>query len=184
MDIFESLEELNVSEECFEDILNIVEDLLSEDRLIDDNGRRTDAFYELRDNMTAKLKDQKATASALRKQELKKAKRAKQEADKIEKEELPKADHNLQIASGDRMNTAARYHHDLNQHGRHNPVSKRSLESAKYFRKKHKEALKNRGNVVNRMLDKDAESYEHGQKASNLKVKASDLADKITRVNR
>jgi hypothetical protein len=31
MDIFESLENLNVSEECFDDIMGIVEDLLSED---------------------------------------------------------------------------------------------------------------------------------------------------------
>ena len=30
MDIFESLENLNVSEECFEDIVSIVEDILSQ----------------------------------------------------------------------------------------------------------------------------------------------------------
>lgn len=36
MDIFESLENLNVSEECFEDILGIVEELLSEGDHLDD----------------------------------------------------------------------------------------------------------------------------------------------------
>jgi hypothetical protein len=38
MDIFESLENLNVSEECFNDIINIVEDLLNEEDSLDDGS--------------------------------------------------------------------------------------------------------------------------------------------------
>lgn len=38
MNIFESLENLNVSEECFDDILNIVEDLLNEEDSLDDGS--------------------------------------------------------------------------------------------------------------------------------------------------
>ena len=38
MDIFESLENLNVSEECFNDIMDIVEDLLNEEDSLDDGS--------------------------------------------------------------------------------------------------------------------------------------------------
>ena len=65
MNIFESLENLNVSEECFNDIIGIVEDLLSED--VDDIKKRIekkygkakgylDSYYDTR-NKSAKLID-------------------------------------------------------------------------------------------------------------------------------
>jgi hypothetical protein len=98
MNIFENLENLQVSEECFNDIMGIVEEILSEDRLVDDNGRKTDDYFDLRDRMTSKLKDQKATASALRKQELKKDKEGKREEKEIEKTELPKVEHDYVIS--------------------------------------------------------------------------------------
>ena len=43
MDIFEQLENLNVSEECFDDILDIVEELLNEDELHDTKAIRRKA---------------------------------------------------------------------------------------------------------------------------------------------
>lgn len=43
MDIFEGLENLNVSEECFDDIISMIEELLSEDELHDTKAERRNA---------------------------------------------------------------------------------------------------------------------------------------------
>ena len=61
MDIFESLENLNVSEECFDDIMDIVEELLSEgthlagvvDRYAKKRGYLVPNYIELRDKALA-----------------------------------------------------------------------------------------------------------------------------------
>ena len=61
MDIFESLENLNVSEECFDDIMNMVEELLSEgthlagvvDRYAKKRGYLVPNYIELRDKALA-----------------------------------------------------------------------------------------------------------------------------------
>lgn len=48
MDIFENLENLNVSEECFDNIMDIMEEYLDESTLEDQKGKALQALKELR----------------------------------------------------------------------------------------------------------------------------------------
>ena len=69
MSIFESLENLNVSEECFEDIMGIVEELLNEGinslekRIEDKHGKADWGTYKGEENKSAKLIDKLRSAS-------------------------------------------------------------------------------------------------------------------------
>ena len=182
--IFESLENLPVSEGCFEEIMDLVEAILDEGRLVDDNGRRTDAYFDLRDKMTSKLKDQKAMASALRKQELKKDKEGKREEKEIEKTELPKVEHDYVISDGNLQNAKARYSHELEKNGKHNPVTKRALESVKHFKKQNDKAREAVNGVRDKMSDKRLKALFGRTNADAYKNQARELSDKITHINR
>ena len=58
MDIFESLENLNVSEECFNDIVGLVEELLSED-IVDSVLKHTEGDDSKRAKLLNKVLDNK-----------------------------------------------------------------------------------------------------------------------------
>ena len=80
MDIFESLENLNVSEECFDDIINMVKNILNEDELHD--------------------------TKAIRRNAQKNSKILKKEM-KANDKELGRAQHNNMIAGGDAQSLVA-----------------------------------------------------------------------------
>lgn len=148
----------SLSESCFNDIINIVEALLFEGRLVDDNGNRTDAFYELKDKVLKTLPDKKATSSATRKHYQKQAKAYDKEEKRVAKEELPQAEHNKRNAWGYNANAQAHYNHYANKE---NPSAS------------DKQAAENWKSIANRTAQDDEKAYQNLQNVKRKIVDAS-----------
>ena len=187
MNIFENLENLNVSEECFNDIMGIVEEILNEDRLVDDNGKKTDAYYALKDKMIDKLQDKKATASSIRKHHEKQAVASKKEEKRIAKQELPKAEYNKQIAWGNRANAHANYDYYKNKEGKSSGDERAEQNWKSWVDKTDKddeEAYNKLQDVRSKIANASLKSYDSKKKAGEEKIKARDLSDKLSQLKR
>lgn len=187
MNIFENLENLNVSEACFDSIIKIVEDLISEDRLIDDNGKKTDAYYELKDKVINNLQNKKATSSAIRKHYQKQAKASEKEMKRIQQEELPKAEYNNRIAWGDAASLTASYNHYKNKENP-TPEEKQATKNLKSNLdaavKNHDEKLKKLQDVKNKIVDASLNRFDNQDKAKKEGSKTRDLGDKLNYLKR
>lgn len=187
MDIFENLENLNVSEECFDSIMDIVEELLDEGRLVDDDGKRTEAYYDWKNKVLDDIQDKKATASAIRKHETKLSKASKKEEKRIGKEELPKAEYDVRIAWGDTASTNADYQHFANKE---NPSTeeKRIAKNLKGHLERNvereKEARQKLQNVKNKIGNAAWNAYKHEENASKQKTRAKNLSSYLDRFRR
>ena len=182
MNIFESWENLNVSEECFNEIMGIVEAILSEDRLVDDSGKKTDAYYELKDKMIGKLQDKKATASATRKHHEKQAIAHKKEEKKIAKQELPRAEYNKQIAWGNRANAHANYEYYKNKENKSDGDERYEKNWKSWADKSDKddeEAYNKLQDLKSKIVDASLKKFDSQDKARKENYKARDLSNKL-----
>ena len=95
MDIFESLENLNVSEECFDEIMGLVEALISEDRYVDTKTRKLTPEVEKSANaMIAKIKPQERHLKKERRGAINQYRKSYNDAEHA-KQEVKKAEDNL-----------------------------------------------------------------------------------------
>ena len=180
--IFESLENLNVSEACFEDIIGLVEEYLSEGRLVDDNGNKTEAYYNLRDGMVQKLNDEKSIARGQRKQHQKEAKKSEKLAKEIEKNVIPKKEHDHSIAVGNQLEREASYTDSFNRLGRNNPETMRKLEQVKSARKKGHETFSDLQTARNAANGKRWNAYVEDRRAREAQSKTAEKSLKARRL--
>ena len=176
MNIFESLENLNVSEECFNDIMGIVEEILSEGR----EPFETQQQYKrrLQQHFGPILNDKLASQKSIAKHYDKKAKGLKKETKKAYIENRDAARKNDEEYE--------KYHDSLdksieagNAHGYDSDLYKKAKKEQEDAKIKRNEARENAKNSENKLRKARIEQYDAENSADIARGEQDEISRKI-----
>lgn len=150
MDIFEQLENLNVSEECFDDIMDIVEDLLNEDELHDTKAIRRKA------EKNSKILNKEIKAN---------------------NKELGKAQYDNMIAGGDAQSLVATARWSRKEKGNQDEGTKNLCSNANQAVKKAIKTSQKVQDLHNKDTDLTLKKMNQDDKARKAREKVNQLAN-------